>query len=250
MGCRGGGSNATLDNHEYTTNSHHGEPDRHPQAHHRHAPRRAAGWCGSLSAPSPSAGSGPRACRDGSRPRGSISAPLSRLSDLRRGSFTLGSPNRSPKPGAARPSTDPRYSRPLTCHHLSRAPPPRPSAASVVMFQPGYRGLQRWREVLAVGAPKTSGAARKKAIVALARRLAVDPFGFAQGTRCGGSPPAGSRPGNSGSPCGHAHEPGHEPTHWKKANHPLTNYHPETQPTICTLWKGARSQPPLGQRPR
>ena len=101
-----------------------------------------------------------------------------------------------------------------------------PSAASVVRFQPGYRGLQRWREVLAVGAPKTSGAARKKAIVALARRLAVDPFGFAQGTRCGGSPPAGSRPGNSGSPCGHAHEPSHELTHWKKASQPTHSLPP------------------------
>ena len=52
------------------------------------------------------------------------------------------------------------------------------------------------------------------------RLLFIDPFGFAQGTRCGGSPPAGSRPGNSGSPCGHAHEPGHELTHWKKASQP------------------------------
>ena len=51
----------------------------------------------------------------------------------------------------------------------------------VVMFQPAYRGLQRWREVLAVGAPKTSGAARKKAIVALARRLAVDLWRIATG---------------------------------------------------------------------
>ena len=44
----------------------------------------------------------------------------------------------------------------------------------VVIFQPEYRGLQRWKSVLAPGAPKTSGTARKKAIVALARRLAVD----------------------------------------------------------------------------
>ena len=56
-----------------------------------------------------------------------------------------------------------------------------PSAASVVIFQPQYRGLQRWREVLALGAPKTSGAARKKAIVALARRLAVDLWRIATG---------------------------------------------------------------------
>ena len=51
----------------------------------------------------------------------------------------------------------------------------------VVIFQPQYRGLQRWREVLAVGAPKTSAAARKKAIVALARRLAVDLWRIATG---------------------------------------------------------------------
>ena len=46
---------------------------------------------------------------------------------------------------------------------------------------PSYRGLQRWRSILAVGAPKTSGAARKKAIVALARRLAVDLWRIATG---------------------------------------------------------------------
>jgi transposase len=43
----------------------------------------------------------------------------------------------------------------------------------VVIFQPEYRGLKRWGEVLR-GPRKTSGAARKKAIVALARQLAVD----------------------------------------------------------------------------
>ena len=41
----------------------------------------------------------------------------------------------------------------------------------VVIFQPKYRGLQRWQSVLGLGVEKTSGAARKKAIVALARRL-------------------------------------------------------------------------------
>ena len=49
-----------------------------------------------------------------------------------------------------------------------------PSAASVVIFQPNYRGMQRWQSVLALGVEKTSGAARKKAIVAVARQLAVD----------------------------------------------------------------------------
>jgi transposase len=51
----------------------------------------------------------------------------------------------------------------------------------VVIFQPEYRGLQRWKEVLAPGVPKTSGTARKKAIVALARRLAVDLWRIATG---------------------------------------------------------------------
>jgi len=44
----------------------------------------------------------------------------------------------------------------------------------VVGFQPDYRGMIRWKEVLGAKAQKTSPSARKKAIVALARRLAVD----------------------------------------------------------------------------
>lgn len=44
----------------------------------------------------------------------------------------------------------------------------------VVGFQPNYRGMIRWQEVLGAKAQKTSSSARKKAIVALARRLAVD----------------------------------------------------------------------------
>jgi transposase len=51
----------------------------------------------------------------------------------------------------------------------------------VAIFQPGYRGMQRWGSVLGLGCPKTSGAARKKAIVALARRLAVDLWRIATG---------------------------------------------------------------------
>jgi transposase len=39
-------------------------------------------------------------------------------------------------------------------------------------FQPQYPPLQRWRPVL--GNPQSSGAARKKAIVAIGRRLAID----------------------------------------------------------------------------
>jgi transposase len=41
-----------------------------------------------------------------------------------------------------------------------------------VRFQPDYKPLQKWRAVLA--SPKASGAARKKAIIAVGRRLAID----------------------------------------------------------------------------
>ena len=46
-------------------------------------------------------------------------------------------------------------------------------------FQPNYRGLRRWGALLADG--KASAAARKKAIVALARQLAVDLWRMATG---------------------------------------------------------------------
>ncbi len=43
----------------------------------------------------------------------------------------------------------------------------------LVRFQPNYRPVLKWRELLEKGTLST-GAARKKAIVALARQLAVD----------------------------------------------------------------------------
>ena len=43
----------------------------------------------------------------------------------------------------------------------------------MVRFQPNYKPIRKWRAILAKGALAT-GAARKKAIVALARQLAVD----------------------------------------------------------------------------
>jgi transposase len=43
----------------------------------------------------------------------------------------------------------------------------------VVRFQPNYKAVVKWRAILAKGA-LTTGAARKKAIVALARQLAID----------------------------------------------------------------------------
>ena len=46
-------------------------------------------------------------------------------------------------------------------------------------FQPRYRAVRRWAAVLAD--PKACAAARKKAIVALARRLAVDLWRIATG---------------------------------------------------------------------
>jgi transposase len=47
------------------------------------------------------------------------------------------------------------------------------AAWRLVHFQPNYKPVLKWRRVLAKGAPAT-GAARKKAIVAVARQLAVD----------------------------------------------------------------------------
>ena len=43
----------------------------------------------------------------------------------------------------------------------------------LVRFQPNYKLVVKWRQILAKGALAT-GAARKKAIVAVARQLAVD----------------------------------------------------------------------------
>lgn len=43
----------------------------------------------------------------------------------------------------------------------------------LVRFQPNYKPIVKWRQILAKGALAT-GAARKKAIVAVARQLAVD----------------------------------------------------------------------------
>ena len=43
----------------------------------------------------------------------------------------------------------------------------------LVRFQPNYRAVRKWKERLSKGT-LTTGAARKKAIVALARQLAVD----------------------------------------------------------------------------
>jgi len=43
----------------------------------------------------------------------------------------------------------------------------------LVRFQPNYKPILKWKRILAKGALAT-GAARKKAIVAVARQLAVD----------------------------------------------------------------------------
>ena len=43
----------------------------------------------------------------------------------------------------------------------------------LVRFQPNYKPIVKWRQILAKGALAT-GAGRKKAIVAVARQLAVD----------------------------------------------------------------------------
>jgi len=54
------------------------------------------------------------------------------------------------------------------------------TAWRLVRFQPDYRGVKKWRHLLAKGALAT-GAARKKAIVAVARQLAVDLWGIRTG---------------------------------------------------------------------
>src|SRR5438128_979052 len=46
-------------------------------------------------------------------------------------------------------------------------------ACRLVRFQPNYKAIVKWRQILVKGALAT-GAARKKAIVAVARQLAVD----------------------------------------------------------------------------
>jgi len=47
------------------------------------------------------------------------------------------------------------------------------TAWRLVRFQPNYKPIVKWRRILSKGAPAT-GPARKKAIVAVARQLAVD----------------------------------------------------------------------------
>jgi transposase len=56
------------------------------------------------------------------------------------------------------------------------------AAWRLVRFQPNYRPVRKWRRILAKGALAT-GAARKKAIVAVARQLAVDLWRIRSG-RC------------------------------------------------------------------
>ena len=53
----------------------------------------------------------------------------------------------------------------------------------LVRFQPNYKPIVKWRATLAKGALAT-GAARKKAIVAVARQLAVDLWRIRTGQVC------------------------------------------------------------------
>lgn len=76
-----------------------------------------------------------------------------------------------------------------------------------MIFQPQYRGRQRWQSVLGLGVPKPGGAARKKAIVALARQLAVDLWRIATGRVQAADlglrrrpPPAGAAPAADPNP--------------------------------------------------
>jgi len=60
------------------------------------------------------------------------------------------------------------------------------TAWRLVRFQPTYRPVIKWRKILAKGALAT-GAARKKAVVAVARQLAIDLWRFRTGR---GTPPS------------------------------------------------------------
>src|SRR5256886_16150171 len=53
----------------------------------------------------------------------------------------------------------------------------------LVRFQPNYRAIIKWRRTLSKGALAT-GAARKKAIVAVARQLAIDLWRIRTGQVC------------------------------------------------------------------
>ena len=65
-------------------------------------------------------------------------------------------------------------SKPVTKHGNPRVRAALVEAAwRLVRFQPNYKPVIKWRRILAKGALAT-GAARKKAIVAVARQLAVD----------------------------------------------------------------------------
>jgi transposase len=71
-------------------------------------------------------------------------------------------------------SGDTRVQRCVTKHGNPRLRAALVEAAwRLVRFQPDYRAVKKWRHLLAKGALAT-GAARKKAIVAVARQLAVD----------------------------------------------------------------------------
>ena len=59
-----------------------------------------------------------------------------------------------------------KHGNPRLRHSLIEA------AWRLIHYQPGYRAVQHWNRVLA--APTRNAAARKKAIVAIARQLAVD----------------------------------------------------------------------------
>src|SRR5438874_7816329 len=80
------------------------------------------------------------------------------------------------------------YSRDITLFQgcVTKHGNPRLPAALVelawrlVRFQPNYKPIVKWRQILAKGALAT-GAARKKAIVAVARQLAIDLWRFRTG---------------------------------------------------------------------
>jgi transposase len=91
----------------------------------------------------------------------------SRFSNRRQiASYTGLCPGEHSSGGSRRQGSVTKHGNPRLRHTLIE------TAWRLVRFQPRYRAVQRWRPVL--NAPTRNAAARKKAIVAVARQLAVD----------------------------------------------------------------------------
>ena len=91
----------------------------------------------------------------------------SRFSNRRQiASYTGLCPGEHSSGGSRRLGSVTKHGNPRLRHTLIEA------AWRLVRFQPGYRAVQRWNQVLSTPSRRTD--ARKKAIVAVARQLAID----------------------------------------------------------------------------